>query len=215
MNCMHASATAALERLEAQVRSDLAAIEGSPTDWMPPRFAPDGSRAFDVVVIGAGLSGLSIAFGLRRQGVGNILVLDQRPAGLEGPWITCARMATLRSPKQLTGPDLGIPSLTFRSWYEAIAGRGAWDRLEKIPPRDWMDYLTWYRRVLELPVRNHVRLEAIVPAADCLALSTRGPSGLQVLHCRRVVLATGVDGCGSPHVPSLIEAALPRERYAH
>lgn len=215
MNYQHASATASLERLEARVRWDLAAIEATPADWMRPRLAPDGSRAFDVVVIGAGLSGLSIAFGLRRQRVANILVLDQRPAGREGPWIACARMATLRSPKQLTGPDLGIPSLTFRSWYEAVAGRGGWDRLEKIPPREWMGYLTWYRRVLELPVRNDVRLEAIVPAADCLALSTRGPSGPQVLHCRRVVLATGIDGCGRPHVPPLIEAALPRERYAH
>jgi hypothetical protein len=33
-------------------------------------------------------------------------------------------MLTLRSPKQLIGPDLGVPSLTFRAWYEAQHGTG-------------------------------------------------------------------------------------------
>src|SRR5579863_8976395 len=103
---------AALEHLEARVLRDLATIEAPPGEWMRPRLGPDGRQAFDVVIVGAGLSGLSIGFGLRRQGVSNFLILDQMPAGREGPWITCARMATLRSPKQLTGPDLGVPSLT-------------------------------------------------------------------------------------------------------
>src|SRR5208282_262273 len=133
MNEVGARSATALERLEAQVRRDLATIEAPPAQWMRPRLGPDGRGAFDVVVVGAGLSGLTIGFGLRRQGVGNVLIIDQRPVGREGPWITCARMATLRSPKQLTGPDLGVPSLTFRSWYEAVAGFEAWDRLDKIP----------------------------------------------------------------------------------
>jgi cation diffusion facilitator CzcD-associated flavoprotein CzcO len=209
------SEAAALERLAAQVRRDLAVIEAPPADWMRARIGPDGARVWDVVVVGAGLSGLSIAFGLRRQGVHNLLVLDQRPRGFEGPWVTSARMATLRSPKQLTGPDLGIPSLTFHSWYEAVAGTASWDRLDKIPPGDWMDYLSWYREVLDLPVRNETRLEAILPAGDFLGLSTRGPSGAGALYCRRLVLATGIDGCGVPHVPAVVEAALPPERYAH
>jgi cation diffusion facilitator CzcD-associated flavoprotein CzcO len=209
------SEAAALERLAAQVRRDLAVIEAPPPDWMRARIGPDGARAFDVVVVGAGLSGLSIAFGLRRQGVHNVLVLDQRARGFEGPWGTSARMATLRSLKQLTGPDLGVPSLTFRSWYEAARGPDAWDELDKIPPRDWMDYLSWYREVLDFPVRNETRLESILPAGDFLALSTRGPCGAGVLYCRRIVLATGVDGCGAPHVPAIVEAALPPERYTH
>ena len=36
-----------------------------------------------------------------------------------------------------------------------------------------------------------------------------------MLHCRRVVLATGVDGSGAPHVPAMIAAALPSERFSH
>ena len=38
-----------------------------------------------------------------------------------------ARMDTLRSPKTLTGPALGVPSLTFRAWYEAKYGLDAWE----------------------------------------------------------------------------------------
>jgi cation diffusion facilitator CzcD-associated flavoprotein CzcO len=207
--------TAALERLEAQVRRDLATIEAPPAGWMRARLGADGRQAFDVVVVGAGLSGLSIGFGLRRQGIDNFLILDQRPSGREGPWITCARMATLRSPKQLTGPDLGVPSLAFRSWFEAVAGEEAWERLDKIAPGDWMAYLSWYRRVLDLPVRNETRLDKIDPVGALLALSVQSPGGAATLYCRRIVLATGVEGSGRPHIPELVAAALPPDRYTH
>ena len=64
----------------------------------------------------------------------------------------------MRSPKQLAGPALGIPSLTFRAWFEAQFGRAAWDALDKIPRLQWMDYLRWYRQVLALPVHNGHRV---------------------------------------------------------
>lgn len=35
--------------------------------------------------------------------VANVLVLDENPEGLEGPWVTYARMWTLRTNKALTG----------------------------------------------------------------------------------------------------------------
>jgi hypothetical protein len=37
------------------------------------------------------------AFGLMRAQVTNILVLDRAPKGFEGPWLTYARMRTLRA----------------------------------------------------------------------------------------------------------------------
>ena len=48
-----------------------------------------------------------------------------RRAAREGPWATYARMEILRSPKHLTGPDLGVPSLTYRAWHEAKFGADA------------------------------------------------------------------------------------------
>jgi cation diffusion facilitator CzcD-associated flavoprotein CzcO len=204
-----------LERLEDQIRRDLSAIEVPPAEWMRPRQGPNGRPAFDVVVVGAGLSGLSIGFGLLRHRIDNFLIIDRSEEGSEGPWITCARMATLRSPKQLTGPDLGVPSLTFRSWYEAVAGEPAWEQLGKIPPEAWMAYLAWYRRVLRLPVRNRTTLEAIEPAGELLKLTVDRPDGGEAFYCRRIVLATGVDGSGRPAVPEMVAAALPRDRFTH
>ena len=65
--------------------------------------------------------------------------LDRGPAGVEGPWVTYARMETLRSPKVLTGPAAGIPSLTFRAWFVAQFGAAEWEALDKIPRVMWMD----------------------------------------------------------------------------
>ena len=75
---------------------------------------PDGRPALDVLIVGAGQSGLAIAFALMRAQVDNILVIDKAEHGREGPWLSYARMRTLRSPKDYTGPDLDVPSLTYR-----------------------------------------------------------------------------------------------------
>src|SRR5262245_33971222 len=85
---------------------------------MVRREHPDGP-ILDVVVIGAGQSGLATAFGLRRESVTNVVVLDRNPAGREGPRVNFARMMTLRTPKMITGVDVGMPALTPRAWYEA------------------------------------------------------------------------------------------------
>ena len=69
--------------------------------------------------------------------VTNVVCLDENPAGLEGPWVTYARMVTLRTPKHLTGLDFGMPSLTFQAYYEARFGPEAWEALDKIPKELW------------------------------------------------------------------------------
>jgi FAD-dependent urate hydroxylase len=63
----------------------------------------------DVLIIGAGLCGQTAAFALAREGIRNVRTVDRAERGREGPWGTYARMDTLRSPKHLTGPDLGSP----------------------------------------------------------------------------------------------------------
>ena len=78
---------------------------------------------------------MAVGFGLLRDKVDNILVLDENPAGYEGPWVTYARMVTLRTPKYLTGPDLGVASLTFRAFWEAQYGEESWAAVGKIRAR--------------------------------------------------------------------------------
>jgi FAD-dependent urate hydroxylase len=203
-----------LAALEHQVRRDLEMLADPATSWVRPRTHPSGVRTFDVIIVGGGQSGLGAAFALRRDGVSNVLVLDENPEGQEGPWITYARMITLRTPKQLTGVETGIPSLTFRAWYEALHGPAAWEALDKISREDWMDYLRWLRRTLNLPVRNGAKVDAISRETDGLfQLSIAGDPA--PLFGRKVVLATGIQGGGEWHTPGFIRDTLPRHLYAH
>jgi cation diffusion facilitator CzcD-associated flavoprotein CzcO len=195
-----------LAALERRLADDLAAIEYPAPDWVPPSFGPDGRRLPDVAIIGAGMAGLCAAFALMREGIVHLQCLDAAPEGREGPWVTWARMHTLRSPKQLQGPALGIASLSFRAWFIAQWGRAAWDRLDKAPRGMWMDYLRWYRLATRIPVRNGARVTAIVPDGALYRLELAGEAPL---FARHVVLATGRDGLGGPHVPEAFRHLPP------
>lgn len=201
--------------LEDRVRRDIEMTAHPRTDWMAPRLY-QGQPALDALIVGAGQSGLAIGFALMRERVRNILLIDRAAEGREGPWVTFARMPTLRSPKDQTGPDLGLPSLTFEAWYDALHGAQAFAGLGLIPSRAWHDYLQWYRRVLALPVRNGVAATAIAPGqlddgGRCLLVTL---SSGEVLAARKLVLATGQDGTGEWWMPDFVRA-LPADRRAH
>jgi cation diffusion facilitator CzcD-associated flavoprotein CzcO len=207
-------APAGLPALEARLRRDLAWLELPAKAWMPPGRVQAGQQAIDVAVVGGGMAGLAAAASLKLLGI-QATVLDRAPAGYEGPWATTARMETLRSPKHLTGPALDLPALTFRAWFEAQSGQAAWAELDKIPRLQWMDYLRWYRRVLDLDVRNRHAVLAVLPRDDRLvALDVEAPDGRRRLLARRLVLATGRDGLGGPAVPETVRR-LPRRYWAH
>lgn len=204
-----------LTALERQVAGDLARTAHPRAPWLAARTAPDGTPAHDVLIVGGGQSGLATAFGLMRSQVTNILVLDEAPAGREGPWRTYARMPTLRSPKDFTGPDLDIPSLTYQSWHEARHGSASWQALELIGREAWADYLSWFGRVTGLPLRNGRQVTDIAPAGELLAVTAIADGGRsEVFHARKVVLATGQEGTGGWTIPAEI-AALPPGRRAH
>ena len=207
-----------LAALEGRLADELAFLQLPAPRWTPQRMQ-DGEPVLDVAIVGAGMTGLAVAAALVQRGM-TVVAYDEAPAGWEGPWATTARMETLRSPKQLAGPALGIPSLTFRAWFEAQWGRDAWDALDKIPRLQWMDYLRWYRKALALPVVNDRRVTDIVPRADGIvelrleatsADPCRAPTRT---FARHVLLATGRAGLGGPSVPAWAER-LPRTRWAH
>ncbi len=203
-----------LDALEQRLRQDLEWLELPAKEWVPPRIA-DGRRVVDVVIIGAGMAGLAASAMLKRLGIGNHVVIDRAPAGREGPWVTFARMRTLRSPKQLTGPAVGLPALTFRAYYEALHGQAAWAALDKAPRETWMDYLIWYRRVLDLPVRNATTVDAILPRDDGMFdVAYRADGERDTMIARHVVLATGRAGLGGPFVPPIADG-IERRFWAH
>ncbi|WP_198378382.1 NAD(P)-binding domain-containing protein [Roseomonas rubea] len=201
-----------LAALEARLAQGLEWLQEPAADWVPPTTAPDGSVALDVAILGAGMAGLAAGFALKRDGVRRAALFDPAPEGAEGPWATYARMPTLRSPKQLAGPALGLPDLTFRAWFCALNGAAAWEALGKIPTGTWMEYLRWFRRVVGLDIRNGTAVARIEPAGGLfrLVLADGGAT-----FARHVVLATGRDGLGGPR---LLPGFLPEWRgrcWAH
>jgi cation diffusion facilitator CzcD-associated flavoprotein CzcO len=206
-----------LAALTRQVRRDLELLDYPRRPWVAPRSAKSGEPIYDVVIVGAGQSGLTAAFGLARERVGNVLVVDKNPLDRAGPWLNFARMRTLRTPKYLTGPDLGIPSLTPRSYYEAQFGEGSWEQLGLIPKELWSSYLSWYRQTLRIPVEPDTTVGVLDYDAEqrTFLVPCKGPNVDRTLRARRVVLATGIDGSGEWRVPSSVSEALPKHLYAH
>ena len=206
-----------LEALAERVHRDLALLNYPQREWLTPRKTGSGSHVYDALIVGGGQSGLACAFGLMRERVKNLLIVDQNPLDRAGPWLNFARMKTLRTPKYLTGPDLGIPNLTPRAWYEAQHGDGSWETLGLIPKETWAEYLAWYRKALGIPVQPDTAVGAVSwdEGEHAFKVPTTGPNGSQTLWARRVVLATGIDGSGVWQVPRMISENLPTSLYAH
>ncbi len=194
--------SSALIALEAQVRADLAKTAHPDAPWLKPTPGPDTRPALDVLIVGAGQSGIATAFGLIRSQVTNILTIDKAEEGQEGPWLAYARMHTLRSPKHFTGPDLDIPCLTYQSWHEARFGKEHWQNLGLIPRNLWAEYLLWLRRVVGVAVRNGCELLELAAVADGLLAATVTCAGVvETLYARKIVLATGQEAMGNWTVP--------------
>ncbi len=204
-----------LPALERRIAKDLEILAYPNKPWVRPVPHRSGRQVYDAVIVGAGQGGLGTAFGLLREHVRNILVIDARDDGEEGPWMTYARMPTLRTVKELIGPDNDQAGVTFRSWYEAQHGAAGWDALVRVPREAWMDYLRWFRRVLCVPVRNGTRVVDIAPDDGLIRVEVACAGGGDVLLARKVVMQTGLEGSGEPAMPTGLWEHLPRHLWAH
>ncbi len=124
-------------------------------------------------------------------------------------------MRKLRTPKSLPGPELGIPALGFQAWYEARHGEAAYDAIDRIARVDWADYLDWYGRILNIPIRFSTQLRRIEPADGYLRLHLDVNGSAKVETARKVILANGFLGGGGSYVPSIVADNLPQSLYAH
>ena len=200
---------AGLPALEARLREELRFLNWPAKPWIPPREVA-GEPVLDAVIVGGGMCGLVAWMALASAGIRDVRVIDRAERGREGPWLTYARMETLRSPKILTGPAFGHGSLSFQAWFRAQRGGEAWEALDKIPRPMWADYLVWYRDVLGVPVENGVSLDRVRPEGGVLRLDlSTGP-----VLARKLVMATGREGTGEPAIPAFVDG-VPKRLWAH
>lgn len=209
-----ASAPIGLEGLEKALAYDLELIDYPPPPLRIAQETQTEDPVLDVAIIGAGMAGLAAGAALFKEGIFNIQLFDQNPQGSEGPWVTYARMRTLRSDKEEMGPALSIPHLTFHAWYEAQFGTENWEKLDRVPNQLWMDYLVWYRQVLQLPVENEYQLISVIPQQEHFLLEFSRKGQLHSVKAVKVVFATGRGGFGGPIIPEFVKA-LPKSAYAH
>src|SRR5262249_49488643 len=211
----HDAGPRTLAELEARLARELELLIIPPAkEWLEPRMHPQRGPLLDVAIIGAGRGGLATGFALKRLGVRDLRLFDRAPVGFEGPWVTYARMQTLRSPPELSGPALGHANLTFRAWFEAQFGPQAWKAVHRIARLQWMDYLRWYRRMIDVPIENKVEILDMAGDRQAVCLFVRSAAGERRIAARRVVLATGRDGLGGAFVPELFRT-LDRRHWAH
>jgi cation diffusion facilitator CzcD-associated flavoprotein CzcO len=167
-----------------------------------------------VVVVGGGQSGVSIAYQLRRKGVGRVEVIDMAAPGEAGIWRSVARMRQLQTPKTMPGPEMGNPALGFRAWFETLNGTQAFDALDRIPRLTWADYLDWFRETTGTSVRYRTRLLEVEPAGNLLRLHLESDGQQRIETTRKLVIATGFAGAGGPSIPGFLRD-LPADRWMH
>jgi len=198
--------------VDAGARAALRLLGPAPENWVPNRPAID----HNVLIVGGGQTGVAIAFALRRAGIGNVTVIDAAPDEASARvWLDTARMQKLRTPKGLVGPELGVSALGFQAWFEARHGAAAYAAIDRIPRTLWAEYLGWYRRFLDIPVRYATRLDRIAPVSGHFRLHLRIAGRALIETARKVILANGVGGSGGPHVPALLGGSLPKASYSH
>ena len=198
------------ERLATQIQRAQRWGGRDPADWVRPRSGVD----HNVVILGGGQSGLAIAYGLKRLGVGGVEIIDRAEPGLAGIWRNTARMHQLRTPKTLRGPEQENPILSFQAWYELLNGPDAYDALDRIPTLAWADYLDWYQQINGIEVRYRTNLLGIEPQGDLVRLQLESDGERRVETTRKLVLANGYAGAGGPNVPGFLRA-LPAEFWTH
>jgi monooxygenase len=149
----------------------------------------------DVVIVGAGLSGIAAAVQLKTDHPGRSFVMLEQRDALGGTW------NLFRYPGIRSDSDMYTLGYGFKPWtHEKSIASGA----------SILDYL--HEAVAEHDLASHVRLSRKVRRADwsseshCWTLEVNAPSGVETWTCSFLYLAAGYydyDGGNMPEFPGL------------
>jgi thioredoxin reductase len=205
----------ALTDLENLIRDHLGEYRFySPQSWVSPATTATGQQIKDVVVVGAGQSGLALAYNLKLLGIRRIEVVDSHDEDRAGPWSSFARMKTLRTPKNVPGPECANPLLSFRMWFSAKYSRGEYEAIEFVALRDWCDYLSWFRRILDITPHANTQIVSIQWSAADACLRLVAEDGTE-FFAKRVCLATGITAPGRWTAPTELVGGIPAGSYRY
>ena len=152
-------------------------------DRRSPKATTGGAESFPVIVIGAGQSGLSVGYHLKRRGI-PFVILDAHPR-VGDVWRQRWKSLRLFTPAPYDGLD-GMP-------YPATTAT--------FPTKDEMaDYLEAYAAQFDLPVRTGHRVESLTRAGDSFVVDAGG----QRFRAQQVVVA--MSNYQRPKVPDFAGA---------
>jgi putative flavoprotein involved in K+ transport len=154
--------------------------------------APGGVERFDTVVIGAGQTGLALAYHLARQGR-SFVILDENVRVGDG-WRRRYDSLRLYTPAK----------------YDALPGGRFPAKSYEFPTgKQVADYLEGYVAAHRLPVRPRVFVDGVCRKADRFVVS----AGEQLFEAGQVVVATG--GQHLPYTPEFAGELDPGIRQLH
>jgi cation diffusion facilitator CzcD-associated flavoprotein CzcO len=158
---------------------------------------------------------MSAALALRQAGIGSVVILEKEGPDHVGAWSSIARMKTLRTDRDISGPELFNEELSFRRWYIAGHGIEAYERIDFIDLEDWRDYLLWFRKQTSPDIRHGTSLVSVMPGDGHLVLNIDTGDGPATMTASRLVVASGLDGFGSKYVPPILQDGAAPGRLFH
>lgn len=171
-----------VDAITARMARELADYLYPLRDWM----IDAGDRDADVAILGNGRRAILLSYALRRERITRQILLADPVADAVEMYGALAEPRDGLPNLDLAGSEFWHPDLTFRAW---LSG---WDeRKSEIPTgaalrMEWLAYLRWLARLLDVPQPEAVPLASIEIGADSVRLVQADDT---VRHVRRLVLA--------------------------